>query len=363
MPNLDSGRYFLTTMFPIKNGPLINMEIGDDQVMPLLPVQMVRHMLSVGATAQQGPATYWQYAPGGTKKRAEKNSHFAKNIQTHFTRFFVIDNAIYNGRNPSNVVTDKLRGLPVVGRLFGKVTNLLDPEQVDQLSNPFLVWVAEIDAPLGREEELDQYLEDLWQQMPDKLSELFIHCHGFDAEKMNAGNFKQFVRLGQVETVMPFNDYWQTTPELDGFFATPQSLPTKIAAVFGGLTTVFALLGTLRQLYLWISTGSADTGWWFGFFLLSLLLTLGVTVFLAYRGIMNHGKKPFPMPLKSDLKSVLKSLYLQQELTDFAITNQGCKAQQLHDEFGKFLEQSKPESVKKPTQQPGTIRAERKMAS
>ncbi len=354
MPNLDSGRYFLTTLFPIRNGPYVDVGEGDE-VMQLLPVQAVRHVLSVGATAQQGPATYWTTAKNGKRMRATNNSHFAKNLRTHFTRIFVLNNAVYNGRNLSDVVLDTIRGLPFIGRLFGKKTNLLEMQSVDQLSNPYLVWVVEIDAPEAKEEELDTYLEELWQQMEDKLKELFVHCHGFDAANMNARKFVEFVRLGQIETVMPFNDYWQTAPSLPTFFETGHATTTKIVAGLGGLATVIALLGFLYHLIRWIGWGGGGTGWWLGFFVISLIVTVILTVWLAYSGIMKFGNRGFPMAPKSDLPSVLKALYLQQKTLGFAVDNQGCNAEQLRRNFGEFLAEHQPENVGEPTQQAGTI--------
>ena len=80
MPNIDSGSYFLTALFPIRNfssaeKPYVEIEIDDGQIMRLLPSQAVRHVLSVGATAQQGPATFWEYK-NGKRTRATNNSHF-----------------------------------------------------------------------------------------------------------------------------------------------------------------------------------------------------------------------------------------------------------------------------------------------
>ena len=355
MPNLDSGRYFLTSLFPIRNGPHVDMKIGDDLVMPLLPVQAVRHVLSVGATAQQGPATYWVKNKDGSRARATKNSHFADNLKTHFTRIFVIDKAAYNGRDPSDVILDKIRGVPVIGQLFGEATNLLDPQPVDQLSHAYLVWVAEIDAPKGEEAELDHYLEELWQQMPQKLSGLFMHCHGFDAENMNGEKFRQFIRQGQVETSMSFNDYWSITPQLESFFQSDASTPTKFIGSIGVFVTAGALLGFFYHFARWVMWGSGGTGWWLGFFVLSLILTITIAGILAYRGIMKFGRKPFPMAPGSDLPSVLKSLYLQQNFTRFAIASQCNNAQNLHDEFGQFLTEHKPDDVNNPTQDAGTI--------
>ena len=355
MPNIDSGTYFLTALFPIRNfmpgeNPYVPFEIDNGLIMQLLPSQAVRHFLSVGATAQQGPATYWQYK-NGKRIRATKNSHFANNLKTHFARFFVIDNAVYNGRNPSDVLLDTIKGLPVIGKLIGKPTNLLDPQPVDKLSHHYLAWVTEIDAPEGKEEELDIYLEELWDQDPEKLVELFTYCHGFDPEKMNAENFRKFVRLAQVETAMPFHDYWNLPPALGSFLQKGHSLATKTIGVVGALATLIALVGFAIHFFKWLFFNTGGTSWWLGFFLISLIITLWV----VYRDIMKYGSLPFPKAPNSDLPSVLKSLYLQQSLCEFAQRNQSGDADKLHDAFGKFLALHKPEDVNEPTQPAGTI--------
>lgn len=91
--------------------------------------------------------------------------------------------------------------------------------------------------------------------------------------------------------------------------------------------------------------------WWW---LPVALIALGVTIWAT---IMAYGSKPLPMAPESDLPSVLKALYLQQNLIDFAIDNQGVDAEKLHADFGKFLATHQPEQIDQPTQSPGTIHA------
>ena len=70
---------------------------------------------------------------------------------------------------------------------------------------------------------------------------------------------------------------------------------------------------------------------------------------------MRTGNKPFPTAPDSDLRSVLKALYLQQKFTDFAIQNQGADDTALQTNFGAFLDEHKPGDLDNPTQQPGVI--------
>jgi hypothetical protein len=57
----------------------------------------------------------------------------------------------------------------------------------------------------------------------------------------------------------------------------------------------------------------------------------------------------------ADLPNVLKSLYLQQNFADFAVAQQGSTDAALHEAFGQFLEDHKPEDKMSPTQSPGVI--------
>ncbi len=70
---------------------------------------------------------------------------------------------------------------------------------------------------------------------------------------------------------------------------------------------------------------------------------------------MRKGKEAFPTAPDSDLRSVLKALYLQQKFTDFAIQNQGVDDTALQKNFGAFLDEHKPGDLDNPTQHPGVI--------
>ncbi len=364
MPNIDSGSYFLTAFFPIRHfpagdTPYVEYTTADNQVMRLLPFQDLRHTLSVMRTAHQGPATFWDGEKNGVKIRSNVPCQFAGNLRTHFTRFFVIDNAVYNGRNPSNVISDtiiniaqtKLKNVPVINRFIGKPSSLLDAQPVDQLSHPYLAWFTDIDAPNGTEEDLDTYLEELWGQMKDKLTEIFQHCHGFDKENMDAAKFVKFVRKGQIETVMPFHDYWNEPPALGTFLQKGHSMATKTVGLAGAIATIVTFFGLVIHFFNWLFFNAGGTSWWLVFFLISLL----ITIYVVYRDIMNFGQLPFAKAPKSSLPWVLKSLYLQQKLVDFAGQNQSGDAEKLHENFGKFLSEHQPKNEFEPTQPAGTI--------
>ena len=70
------------------------------------------------------------------------------------------------------------------------------------------------------------------------------------------------------------------------------------------------------------------------------------------------GGKRLPTAPDSDLRSILKALYLQQNFVNFAIKNQGASDEDLHANFGKFLKEHKPQDLDSPTQDPGVIRSQ-----
>jgi hypothetical protein len=88
--------------------------------------------------------------------------------------------------------------------------------------------------------------------------------------------------------------------------------------------------------------------------LIGLLLLLA---YGAYRWILSRGAAPLPTAPGSDLPTVLKTLYLQQHFTRFAIEAQELTDAQLHARFGAFLAAVKPGDNASPTQLPGEVRA------
>ena len=82
-----------------------------------------------------------------------------------------------------------------------------------------------------------------------------------------------------------------------------------------------------------------------------------VSAAFLYFKVMRVGNEPFPTAPDSDLKSVLKALYLQQKFSDFAIENQGVNDAALYKNFGEFLNKHKPDDLDNATQQPGVIKS------
>jgi hypothetical protein len=334
MPNLDGGHYFLTVLAPIRVDTMTDPVVGRSRSHQHMLAQKLA-LLYTGRQTAVSPAN----APP---------SPFAANTLNHLARFVIISGPAYNGR---------LSGDALVGVI--RDTNPLTPQPVDRLSTPYLLFAADIDAPDG-EAAVRSYTDKLWATMQADLSIIFGHCAGFEGID-TAEKFYRYIRSCQVETTMPFNDYW-----LDGLAAGNAELPTaalKWAAIVAGVALVLWLVALLLN---GIFAVSAVDGSFarlvakvvaFGAIVVPALI--GIVLLVAYglyRWILRRGAAPLPTAPGSDLPSVLKALYLQQHFTRFAIEAQGLDDAALHKRFGAFLDAVKP-SQPTPTQPPGEIRA------
>ena len=148
---------------------------------------------------------------------------------------------------------------------------------------------------------------------------------------------------------MPFNDYWPSFPPL-----TAISKPLlAVSFMVPALNVCLGLYFTLGALGL---IAHRHTPWLYCAEIIAIAL-LGISVGLCviYRMVMARGEKPFATAPNSDLRSVLKALYLQRELIAFAIKMQGQSAGDLTQGFGAFLDKNRVQDTDGPTQQPGTI--------
>lgn len=333
MPNFDGGHYFLTALIPIKSAEYVEQDGRKNS-----PVHMVRNALAVLPKARQSPVT----------EQTGFNSPFARNTRTHFARLFVIDDVINNGRNPVNALK------VAIGSRLGQASAVrLNPttqQPYDQLSQPYLVFVADFDASSGDDEALKSYLCELWQTMREELCSILKYCEGFDCKRASAETFYEYVKSCQVETTMSFNDYEYRldTPGLRSI-----SIPLLVAwAAAAALAALAGLLGTLIAVIRAWPDFDTLTIPWIVFAVLGLVL-----LYVLYHYVLRCGGRPFATVPNTDLPSILKALYLQRRFTQFAIDSQGLDEASLHAGFAKFLVDHKPDDVVACTQVPGVIRS------
>ncbi|AWB19687.1 hypothetical protein DA075_01015 [Methylobacterium currus] len=309
MPNLDGGHYFFTAIVPIKNDVVVAHE-----GLRSSPVHMVREALETLPTALQSPEAV----------KVGIQSPFARSLRTHFARLVVLDQPFFNGRDHSDAVADALRG-----------TDLLAPQANDVLACPYLLVMIDFD-PEGSD-PARHYCEELWTLMPRELKAVFRYCYGFPAVR-DAKTFADFLLPCQVETTMPFNDYWVGAPALPTLSRWWLIAPPALGVA---LPLLAALLHRVS--------------WPAGLILALVLGLAGLAV--DYGIVMRRGARPLPAAPDATLRHVLKALCLQQAFTRFAVAQQGAAPQARGAAFREFLAAHRPADLDGPTQAPGVISA------
>jgi hypothetical protein len=320
MPNFDAGHYFLTVLAPVRV----------DSVMHERQSRSHRHLLR--DLLDKIPTGERTAASVGTARPVP----FAKNNRTHLARFAVLDQAVFNGRVSGDTLLDLVLN---IFRSAARRTAPLKPQWVDLLRSPFLLFAADFDAANGSDDELRSYLTGLWNDMSRELKDIYQHCYGFDGVT-TADQFFEYVKKCQLETTMPFNDYWSVDPALSDFPLTGYLVWTGLAALLVGLAG-------------WYLLGSRTLA-----FILAIL-AIAAVLFLTWRSFKARAEAPFPTSPApapgSDLPTVLKALYVQRSFTELAIRIQGKSDQELYNEFGVFIATHRPDTVGAPTQPPGVI--------
>ncbi|MBV9783887.1 MAG: hypothetical protein JO264_08710 [Acidisphaera sp.] len=326
MPNFDGGHYFLTALIPVRADLTHALRGAGGEQPPIAShVHALREILATLPTALQSPAT----------EETGVNSPFARCRRTHFARFVLIDDVMFNGRDGEDSLAVALfRRNPTI------------PGPVDRLPMPYLLFAADFDAASDAPSELRDYLQGLWRLMHRELEQILQHCVGFDAKEGAAG-FARTIARCQVETTMPFNDYWPQAPRLPSL-----SVPGLVAPI--AVSAFVFLVGLVGA----IAAGMMGARWG-GWAVATLIGLVGIfaAAAVAYATILRRGAAPFPTAPDCDLPSVLKALYLQQRFARFAIDAQGRDAAALHALFGSFLETHKPEALTTPTQSSGVVRS------
>lgn len=330
MADLDSGHLFLTTMAPIKGA-------NADSSAGISHEQRVRIALAKLPTALQSPAT----------QGIGINSPLARNRRTHLARMFVLSDIVYNGRNPQNPIVATAKGIDPV-----------DPLAIDQLTNAYLVFCADVDAIVTDGDPLPHsltaaeqkavrasYARKLWDTMGPELATIYQNCVGFETVR-TADDFAAYLDKCHVETTMPFHDYYLDLPKFN-------LLNTKLLLGAVIVPAVIALLALLLRIFGWLTVPmlAFSTFWTF---VIAALVTAAVAL-LAIGYALRNGAKPLPPAQYDDLPSVLKGLYVQQTFSEFVIDHQAAEPGELHRAFGDYLARHKPENKLSPTQTPGVI--------
>ncbi|MDJ0630664.1 MAG: hypothetical protein QNJ44_20580 [Rhodobacter sp.] len=330
MADLDTGHIFLTTLAPIKS----SLEGGREHTSF---EQNVRVALAELPTAIQSPAT----------RKTGINSPFARNKRNHLARMLVLNDVVYNGRVGKNALVATVEGVDPI-----------QPQPVDRLNCAYLVFCADIDAvtedgaplptnlsPSKQKAVRAAYARELWATMGPELNDIYKNCVGFDGVK-TADDFAAYLDKCHVETTMPFHDYYLKLPKFHTLPATQLILAVAAPAIVALIALLLRILG-----YLTVPLLGWNSLWTF---VIALILT-AIVALVSIRYAIRNGEKPLAPGEYDDLPSVLKALYIQQSFAPFVVENQGLSAEELHANFGAFLERHKPSDTSGPTQEPGVI--------
>ena len=253
MPSLDGGHYFLTALAPVLADPCTRTDGSITS-----PTASLREALATLPTAGQSEASI----------NSGRRSPFSRCHRTHFARLVVIDQPAFNGRNPGNSLVEAIRK-----------TDLLAHQPVDTLTRAWLLLAIDFDPADAPDGGLHDYLVGLWNVMSDELRDIYRHCYRFKDEVKDGDGFARYIQCCQVETTMPFNDYW----------ITPLKLPTLPLIGMAVAAALFIAAAT------WLACRIA--GFWG---LISLPVSIGIAAWCAYHFAMSRGLRPFPAAPGSD---------------------------------------------------------------
>ena len=332
MPNFDTGHYFLTVLAPIKKGMMVN---NDGEKVSF--VQNLHDILQTLPRSLQSPIT----------QNNNINSPFVREKTTHFCRFTIIDDVVFNGRDKSNILIRSLEKI-----------NPITPQHVDGLKNQYVMFAVDFDAIMNIGDPLpktlntqeqnnvrDAYAKRLWQELETDIQNIYSNCVGFEKVK-NADDFAQYIANCQIETTMSFNDYWISPPTLHKLPIVKLFILVGLPLITSIISFLFWIFGVTHLPFLHWSSGWSS--------ILATMITV-IVLYIIYRYIVWNGNRPMPPGKYADLRSVLKSLYIQQNFKQFAINAQSMNKDDLYHHFGKFLQQHQLYEKDSPTQHPGLI--------
>ena len=260
MPTVDGGHVYLTCLFPVRT----DTEQVDGRILPMS--HRLREELALLPTAQQSPETV----------KAGLVSPFARCRRTHFLRLVVIDQPMWQGRDPVN---------PLLNIFLKRKLKVQPP--FDVLARPWLLLSADFDREAGAADDgIDSWAHGLWGRTREEMLAIFRHCHGFD-QVGDAAGFAQYLKRHQLDTTMSFNGYYDGEPDLKGA-SLSQVLAWILVSLVGLALAAWALFGSPWHM-LW-----------------GALAGLALGLFMAFRRLDSLGARPFPPFPESDMPNVLK---------------------------------------------------------
>ena len=385
MPSHEAGFYQLTALLPIKTGLYTNLPCQENVSDPSDGTQSYAHHLK----------DYLNQLSDSFLKNIDPpvseldNLHLFDHTRcTHFARFVVVDQLFYNGRRRNDSLIDFLRTL-VAGKDL-----LSEKDRIDALESPYLLIAIDFDCHPSSTSCVQDYLSELWPYAREELTKIFHHCEGFslpsppqdqrilEAHTQYCHAYHSVERLllsHEVETTYPFSAYFWVADKVQRWNpSTDQLSPSEfknrwgliIVGILPFILLVMALLvlaicfvslffnllydTALSQVNLSDFYQALNPLGLIGFG--GLAIASVVLFMFAWRYFINSANMPMSQIDGVDLKSIAKSLYLQEKFLemygDWQESDRFNKGR-IRQRFASFLDDHKPSDSHSPSLQPG----------
>ncbi len=361
MPSFDAGYYHLTSLIPLLP------EDSDPlpwrwQARASTPVHSLRELLdslrSVDVPDLLGEDP--------RRQQVARPLPFSGDPRTHFARLVVVEDIAYNGRQRGDTLLDLLRG-------FIPALQAQERDVADHLPGAYLLVLLDFDSPDGSRGSVEAYLNQLWDTTEQEWTLILRHCIGFELNpRRRRQSFLSLLLGHEIESTFTFCSYnWAAEAARrwrpgDGRFAPPRSgnrpvllalatLPLLLAFVLVVAVLIQGLAG-IGSLVLAADPGLA----WRRLALLLLFAGLILTPALLWPTFLRRANRPWPAQAGTDLRSILKALYLQARFLQLAEAwqNRGAaRDPSLRQSFRSFLEEARPHDLHAPTLRPGRLHA------
>lgn len=351
MPSFDAGYYQLTALIPVVRGADAAAQ-WRWHPLSATAVDSLRELLasfrSVDVPVPSDPAL-----------RHCRAIPFSCSNRTHFARLVVLEDLAYNGLQQGDTLFDTVRQL-----LPGMKKQ--QRESPDYLPSPYLLVLLDFDALDGSTAMVEKYLLELWRSMEQEWTLILRHCCGFDSTpERRKQSFVRLILNHEIETTFGYATYAWLVRKRNAtnwpFPAGARQVQDRLAPLISLLLWVLVVglcgLALLAALFALISHPNPASVR----HLLVLLGCAGGLVLLApllWQSLMRRANQPWSAEPFTDLRSILKALYLQNSFLEMAERWQNCCGEDdasLRSNFRSFLETAQPQNLNSPSLLPGHV--------
>lgn len=350
MPSFDAGYYQFTSLIPLCSGRE-ERALWNWNGRPGSPADSLRELLSHFPSVD-GPEGNPPEGLDGWEARAIP---FSGSDRTHFARLVVVEDVAYNGRLKGDTLIELLRGF--LQRWIPQLTlPVFDP--VDHLPRACLLVLLDFDCPDGSRTSVKLYLRHLWDSMQQEWTLILRHCSGFGSASQDPlSAYLDLMLRYEIESTFNYAIYpwgsqrarrWQPGPS-DIRPGRPRNRLGLLVRVIGIPVLELFIAGAL---VLWKGPGLMLNGWFLALFVLALLVKP-----LVWQFFLKAANAPWPAEAGSDLRSVLKALYLQERFLHLAESWQyrpPGDSSSVRQHFRRFLRDTQPQDLHAPSLKPGT---------